>query len=70
MKNVLMILLTALLLTGCNSTTKLSSVIPSCRVPDDIEQGAKWIDLLDKYLETRSELVQCAEKVERHNGSK
>lgn len=34
-----MILLTALLLTGCNSTTKLSSVIPSCRVPDDIATG-------------------------------
>lgn len=39
-------------------------------MPDDIEQGAKWIDLLDKYLETRSELVQCAEKVERHNDNK
>ena len=65
-----MILLTAVLLTGCNSTTRVNNVIPSCRVPDDIEQGAKWIDLLDKYLETRSELVQCAEKVERHNDNK
>ena len=63
-----MMLLMTVLLTGCSNTTNVKTNIPSCHIPDDIEQGSKWIDLVDKYLETRAELVQCAEKVERYNG--
>lgn len=63
-----MMLLMTILLTGCNSITTVKNNIPSCRIPFDIEKGAKWIDLVDKYLEVRDELVQCAEKVERYNG--
>ena len=60
-----MMLFQTILLSGCQSDVK--PFIPSCNIPTELEKGASWRDLLAKYIETRQNLILCAEKVDNYN---
>lgn len=63
-----MIPLISVLLIGCTNTKIVNKYIPPCRLPPTIEENAKWIDLIEKYIEVRDELILCIKKVDTHNG--
>lgn len=65
MNRVLTLLFLTMLLTACTTSDK-KYIVP-CHVPEKLNYGVKWSDLVGSYIEVYRNLELCAEKVRKHN---